>query len=90
MAKPNRHRKIGPTLEPAKHSNYLLIRIDPTQVGTFRFLLEAYGHIGYFSVINKYDALLKMVFSPHMERTCKTVLHDISKSISITILPWPN
>ncbi len=89
MKKTLRGRKIAPPLSPAKQSKFLLVQIAPEKVGMFRFLLEAYGHLAYFSVINKYDALLKVVYSPHMEQATKSALNDISQSIDINILPWP-
>ncbi len=55
----------------------------------FRFLLEAYGHVAYFSVLNKYDALLKIIFSPHREQATHNALAEISQSLTLEILPWP-
>ncbi len=84
-----KRRKIGPPLEPATVSKELLVRLAPSQVGMFRFLLEAYEHIAYFSVINKQEALLKIVFSPHRERATLQALEEIGQSLAIEILPWP-
>ncbi len=89
MASKIRKRRIGPPLDAAEHSKFLLVKIAPDLVGMFRFLLEAYGHVAYFSVINKYDALLKIVFSPHRERAAHAALQEISQSLDITILPFP-
>ncbi len=89
MKKTSKKRKIAPAINPATQSKLLLVRIAPEKVGMFRFLLESYDHVAYFSVINKYEALLKIVYSPHMEQTTKAVLHEISRSINMNILPWP-
>ncbi len=90
MKSRSKRRKIGPPLEPATQSKLLLVQISPSQVGMFRFLLEAYGHVAYFSVINKYKALLKIVFSPHMEQATHTALQEISQSLNMKVLPWPS
>ncbi len=84
-----RKRKIGPPLEPATISKELLVRLAPSQVGMFRFLLEAYEHIAYFSVINRHEALLKIVFSPHREWATHKALEEIGNSMPIEVLPWP-
>ncbi len=83
MTNTTRKRRLAPPLAPAQQSKFLFVQIAPEQVGMFRFLLEAYGHVAYFSVINKYDALLKIVFSPHMEHMVKAALHEISQSVKI-------
>ncbi len=84
-----RRRKIGSPLAPATLSKNILVRVIPSQVGMFRFLLEAYEHIAYFSVINKQEALLKIVFSPHREQATLQALEEIGHSMEITLLPWP-
>ncbi len=81
-------RKIGPPLSPVTTSNYLLLQIAPDKVGMFRFLLEAYEHIAYFSVINKQKAILKIVYSPHRESAAKQMLSEIGESLEIEHLPW--
>ncbi len=88
--KKKRRRKMGPPLEPALYSQYLLVRLAPDQVGMFRFLLEAYEHLAYFSVMNKQEALLKIVFSPHREYATHKALEEIAQSMPIQILPWPS
>ncbi len=87
--KKKRRRKMGPPLEPAEYSQYLLVRLAPEQVGMFRFLLEAYEHLAYFSVMNKQEALLKIVFSPHRAHAARKALEEIAASIPIQIMPWP-
>ncbi len=88
MHKTRKKRILSP-LAPATQSQFLLVRLAPDQVGPFRFLLEAYEHIAYFSVINKYEALLKIVFSPHRQYAAQMALQEISQSIPLTIIPWP-
>ncbi len=81
-------RKIGSPRPPATVSNYLLVQIAPEKVGMFRFLLEAYEHLAYFSVINKQKAILKVVYSPHREDATKAMLAEIGESLEIVQLPW--
>ncbi len=87
--KRKKKRRLGPALAPATLSDYCLVRIAPAKVGMFRFLLEAYEHIAYFSVLNKQEALLKIVYSPHRARAAKDALNEIAQSLDMQILPWP-
>ncbi len=82
-------RKLGPPLEPAFNSKQLFLQLEPAKVGMFRFLLEAYEHIAYFSVINKQKAVLKIVYSPHREKVTLAMLAEIGESLEIKYLPWP-
>ncbi len=84
-----RPRKIGPPLEPATESAQLLVQVPAHQVGLFRFLLEAYEHVAYFSVINRHKALLKIVFSPHRTKATYWALAEIGQSMEVRLLPWP-
>ena len=84
-----RSRKVGPPLPAPRFSGRLLVRVHPSQVGMFRFLLEAYEHVAYFTVLNKYEALLKIVFSPHREKAARAALDEIAHSLPLEIRPWP-
>ncbi len=88
MAYKKRIRRIAPPLDAPLQSKYLLVRLAPDKVGAFRFLLEAYSHLAYFSVLNKYEALLKITLSPHREAATLRALEEISESIEIEILPF--
>ena len=84
-----RWRKPGPPLPPAQESARLLVRIRPCHAGMFRFLLEGYEHLAYFTVLNKYEGLLKIVYSPHRERAVRQALAEIGDSLPLEVLPWP-
>lgn len=87
--RPRSPRKIGPPLPPPRWSGRLLVRVAPSQVGMFRFLLEAYEHVAYFTVIDRHAALLKIVFSPHRERAARQALGDIGWSLPLEVMEWP-
>lgn len=94
MVSPNhkpglRRRRVGPPLPPARESHRLLVRVAPAQVGMFRFLLEAYEHVAYFSVLNRHEALLKIVFSPHREKAARAALAEIGTSMTLEVREWP-
>ena len=51
----------------ANSSSSLLIHIARSDIAMFRFLLEARGHTGFFTVLDSHAALLKLFFSPDQE-----------------------
>ncbi len=84
-----RPRKPGPALPPPTYSKRLLLRLAPSDVGMFRFLLEAYDNLAYFSVLEPKTALLKIVFSPHADNTVHRALQEIAESLPIEIEEYP-
>ena len=67
----------------------LLVRLEARHTALFRFLLEAYGHVAAFSVLEPKTALLKVMFSPHCEQAARRALAEISESIPLEVLDWP-
>ena len=63
-----RRRKPAPALAAPRQSGRLLVRLAPQHTALFRFLLEAYDHTAYFTVLEPKTALLKIIFSPHLEK----------------------
>lgn len=82
-------RKPAPALPPPTHSASLLVRIAPEHTGLFRFLLEAYEHIAYFTVLENKTALLRVIFSPHREREAREALTQMAQSLPFTVEEWP-
>lgn len=70
-------------------SSCLLVRICPKDIGLFRFLLEAYEHVGYFSVLERHTALLKVVFSPDMEEQARKALEEIAQDVALSMEEYP-
>ena len=99
MAKANTHahcppalrerRKPAPALPPPTRSASLLVRIAPEHTGMFRFLLEAYDHVAYFTVLENKTALLRVIFSPHRQREAREALQQMAQSLTFSIEEWP-
>lgn len=87
--KARKARKYGPPLPPPVASSHLLVRLAPSQVGMFRFLLEAYENLAYFTVLERQAALLKIVFSPHRERYVREALAQIGETLPLSVHEWP-
>ena len=99
MPRPDKHaycppalrerRKPAPALPPPTRSASLLVRIAPEQTGMFRFLLEAYDHVAYFTVLENKTALLRVIFSPHRQREAREALQQMAQSLTFSVEEWP-
>lgn len=78
--------RIGPPLPPPRTSGRIVVELEPARVGMFRFLLEAYENVAYFTVLDKQIARLAVIFSPHRERATRHVLEEIGQSLHIRIV----
>lgn len=84
-----RRCKPAPALAAPRHSGRLLVRLAPQHTALFRFLLEAYDHTAYFTVLEPKTALLKIIFSPHLEKETRRALAEMSCSLPFELLEWP-
>lgn len=74
---------------PPTRSERLYIRIDPAKTGLFRFLLEPHDNLGIFTVVNKFEGVLMLRFSPHQKREMKQFLRDVRTMMDVTIVMEP-
>lgn len=82
-------RPLGPPLPAPAVSSLLLVRLAPSKVGMFRFLLEGYDNLAYFTVLERHTALLKIVFSPHRDSFMREALTQIAASLPLEVQEWP-
>ena len=82
-------RRRPRALSAPSSSMCLLVSLPATRVGLFRFLLEAYDNLASFTVLDRREALLKVLFSPHEEYAVRRMLENIGESISLEVRPWP-
>jgi hypothetical protein len=82
-------RKPGPALPPPRTSLRVLVRLAPRDVAMFRFLLEAYDHLAYFTVLDVRETLLSVVCSPHQEDAVRRAMEDIGERLPLRYEPWP-
>ncbi len=68
--------------EKVDHSDCLYIKIAPSKVGLFRFLLEAYDNLALFTVLDKYQAILKIFYSPHQKIEVLQRLEDMKSFVA--------
>jgi hypothetical protein len=65
------------------------VRIDPSDIGLFRFLLEGYDNLGVFTVVNKFKGILMLRYSPHLRREVRVFLKAAAGEMRLDVLPAP-
>ena len=83
-------RKPGPALPPPRSSLRFLVRLAPQDMAMFRFLLEAYDNLAYFTVLDARETLLSVVYSPHQELAVRRALEDMSEQLPLRYESWPS
>ena len=83
-------RKPGPALPPPRSSLRFLVRLAPRDVAMFRFMLEAYDNLAYFTVLDARETLLSVVCSPHQERDVRRALEDMGEQLPLRYETWPS
>ena len=82
-------RKPAPAMPAPRFSASLLVRLAPEHTALFRFFLEAHEHLAYFTVLEHKTALLRVIFSPHLEREAREALARMAQSLPFTVEEWP-
>lgn len=68
---------------PPTRSERMYIRIEPSKIGLFRFLMEGYDNIGIFTVTNKFTGVLQLRYSPHQKREIKQFLQAVRTEMDV-------
>lgn len=82
-----RRRARSHPLPPATRSAALYLRLPARHIALFRFLLEAWENVAYFTVLDRREALIKVVFSPHMREEVERALAHIARAVPCERLP---
>ena len=78
--------RYRPPLPPPTESGRIYLRLEARDVAMFRFLLEAEENLGYMSVLNRWQALLKITFSPHQARQMRACLGTMREMLDFEII----
>ena len=83
-------RVVTAALRPGcGESDFLLLSLAREHTAIFRFLLEAYENLAYFTVLDRKTALLKLVFSPNQRAGVLAALDEIALSVPLIVREWP-
>ncbi len=79
----------GRVLPPPQRSACMYVQIAPKDIAMFKFLLEADDNLGYMSVVDRWSAALKLVYSPHQQKALQAWLQDTAKALQFKEI-WLN
>ncbi|MBG0791192.1 MAG: DUF4911 domain-containing protein [Desulfovibrionaceae bacterium] len=63
------------------------VHIDPANIGLFRFLMEGHDNLGIFTVVDKFQGVLLLRYSPHLAREMKAFLKQAATEMNLEVLP---
>jgi hypothetical protein len=81
-----RPRKRKTPYTPPRWSSRLYVRLKQEHIALFKFLLEAHGHLGYMSVVDRHAAILKLSFSPDCEREMREFLTQARTRLPLDVI----
>lgn len=84
-----RRRDRSRPCPPVTDSGTLYLRLPARHIALFRFLLEAWENLAYFTVLDRREALIKVIFSPHMAEEVDLALADMGRALTLQRLPAP-
>lgn len=84
-----RFRRVGALSAAPRESGFLLVRIAREHTAFFRFLLESYENLAYFTALEPKTALLKLAFSPHQRLALLHTLEKMTQSVPFIVEEWP-
>lgn len=73
----------------ARRSDFVLVRMEAKRIAMFRFLLEAFENLAYFTVLERRPALLKVSFAPGSRAEVLATLLKMQASIPFEWQIWP-
>ena len=77
----------GKLLPPPQRSGRIYVRIRPSLVHLFRFHLEAMDNLGIMTIVDRWDTVLMLRFSPHQEQEAREFLATLEEPLGLKILP---
>jgi hypothetical protein len=81
-----RPRKHKVPYSPPRWSSRLYVRLAQEHIALFKFLLEAHGHLGYMSVVDRHAAILKLSYSPDCEREMREFLIEARTRLPLDVI----
>ena len=92
-------RKDAPAFEPAPRkrrtpylapcrSARLYVGLAPSDCALFKFLLEAHGHLGIMTIMDRHAAVAKLSYSPDCEREMRAFLEEAETSVAFEVIDF--
>ena len=70
-------------------SDHVYARVERREIAYVKFILESYDNLAFMSVIDKYEAILKIIFAPGQRREVLKLLYCLGLETGLTVLNVP-
>ncbi|MDD4731046.1 MAG: DUF4911 domain-containing protein [Desulfovibrio sp.] len=84
-----RRPRRGRVFPAPAHSARLYVQIPRSEIGLFRFLLEAWDNLALFTVVDRLRGVLLLRFSPHQEREVRVFLEAAAQEMPLHVVHQP-
>lgn len=78
------------SLSPPSWSERMYIRIPRREIAYFKFLLEAEHNLALMTVVDKYEAAIKLSYSPGQRQEVDSFLDGLKEEIAVQRLMVPH
>lgn len=85
-----RARRFRPPLPAPRFSSCVYVRLKPSDVAMFRFLLEAEDNLAYASTVDRWASVVRVVFSPHQAEAVREYLAATRELVPFTVIYDPD
>lgn len=85
MPEPRPRRRKTP-YQPPRWSSRLYVKLNREHLALFKFLLEAHGHLGIMSVVDRHAAVAKVSYSPDCEREMRAFLEEARRTVPFEVV----
>lgn len=79
----------GPLSSAGRRSARLYLRLAPADIALFKFILEGYDNLAYLTVIDKFEAVVRLVFSPDQRDEVMEFLAAAGGELKVEIIDLP-
>ncbi len=68
---------------PVKYSKRIYVKVPRREIGYFKFLLESYENLCYMSVVDRFEAIIKISFLSYQQKEVERFLDALKKDIGL-------
>jgi hypothetical protein len=80
VSEPKPRKSKQPYAAPTR-SSWLYLKLKPEHLAMLRFLLEAQGHLGLASTLDRHTAIARVIYSPNCQREMEAFLVQAAEVI---------
>jgi hypothetical protein len=67
----------------------MYVRIPRAEIAYFKFVLESYDNLAFMSVLDRFQALVCLTFSPDQEAEVRELVQRLAREIDLAEIPLP-